>query len=63
LQQATAMTIWLWAQGTHTGFSNYNGSEVFCDVRDIDKELFYWLMPVPDIAPRNKGLVGVSTII
>ncbi len=62
LDQATAMTIWLGLKEPMPEF-NYNGSEVFCDVRDADKELFYWLMPVPEIAPRNKGLVGVSTII
>ncbi len=62
LDQATAMTIWLGLKEPMTEF-NYNGSEVFCDVRDTDKELFYWLMPVPELAPRNKGLVGVSTII
>ncbi len=62
LEQATAMTIWLGLKEPMTEF-NYNGSEVFCDVRDADKELFYWLMPVPELAPRNKGLVGVSTII
>jgi all-trans-retinol 13,14-reductase len=62
LEQATAMTIWLGLKKPMTEF-NYNGSEVFCDVCDTDKELFYWLMPVPELAPRNKGLVGVSTII
>lgn len=62
LEQATAMTIWLGLSHPMPEF-NYNGSEVFCDVRDTDKELFYWLMPVPELAPRNKGLVGVSTII
>lgn len=62
LQQATAMTIWLGLKEPIPDF-NYNGSEVFCDVRDTDKELFYWLMPVPELAPHNKGLVGVSTII
>ena len=62
LEQATAMTIWLGLKEPMTEF-NYNGSEVFCDIRDSDKELFYWLMPVPELAPRNKGLVGVSTII
>jgi len=62
LEQATAMTIWLGLSQPMSEF-NYNGSEVFCDVRDTDKELFYWLMPVPELAPRNKGLVGVSTII
>ena len=62
LEQATAMTIWLGLKKPMREF-NYNGSEVFCDVCDTDKELFYWLMPVPELAPRNKGLVGVSTII
>ncbi len=62
LDQATAMTIWLGLKEPIREF-NYNGSEVFCDVRNTDKELFYWLMPVPELAPRNKGLVGVSTII
>ncbi|NJD53112.1 MAG: NAD(P)/FAD-dependent oxidoreductase [Candidatus Methanoperedens sp.] len=62
LEQATAMTIWLGLKKPLREF-NYNGSEVFCDVCDAEKELFYWLMPVPEIAPRNKGLVGVSTII
>ncbi len=62
LDQATAMTIWLGLKEPLPEF-NYNGSEVFCDVRDTDKELFYWLMPVPELAPRNKGLIGVSTII
>ncbi len=62
LEQATAMTIWLGLKTPMTEF-NYNGSEVFCDVCDTDKELFYWLMPVPELAPRNKGLIGVSTII
>jgi len=62
LEQATSMTIWLGLKEPMTEF-NYNGSEVFCDVCDTDKELFYWLMPVPELAPQNKGLVGVSTII
>ncbi len=62
LDQATAMTIWLGLKEPMPEF-NYNGSEVFCDVSDTDKELFYWLMPVPELAPRNKGLVGMSTII
>jgi len=62
LEQATAMTIWFGLKEPMNEF-NYNGSEVFCDVCDSDKELFYWLMPVPELAPRNKGLVGVSTII
>jgi len=62
LEQATAMTIWLGLKEPMPEF-NYNGSEVFCDVCDTDKEVFYWLMPVPELAPRNKGLVGVSTII
>ncbi len=62
LDQATAMTIWLGLKEPLPEF-NYNGSEVFCDVHDTDKELFYWLMPVPELAPRYKGLVGVSTII
>ena len=62
LEQATAMTIWIGLKKPMSEF-NYNGSEVFCDVSDTDKELFYWLMPVPELAPRNKGLVGVSTII
>jgi len=62
LEQATAMTIWLGLKEPMPAF-NYNGSEVFCDVCDTDKEVFYWLMPVPELAPRNKGLVGVSTII
>ncbi|KCZ73183.1 Flavin containing amine oxidoreductase [Candidatus Methanoperedens nitroreducens] len=62
LEQATAMTIWLGLKEPIPEF-NYNGSEVFYDVCDIDKELFYWLMPVPELAPRNKGLVGVSTIV
>jgi phytoene dehydrogenase-like protein len=62
LEQATAMTIWLGLKEPMPEF-NYNGSEVFFDVCDTDKEVFYWLMPVPELAPRNKGLVGVSTII
>ncbi|VVB97693.1 Ferredoxin--NADP reductase [uncultured archaeon] len=62
LEQATAMTIWLGLEKPMNEF-NYNGSEVFCDVCDSDKEMFYWLMPVPELAPRHKGLVGVSTII
>ncbi len=62
LEQATAMTIWLGLAKPIPEF-NYNGSEVFCDIGDADKELFYWLMPVPELAPRNKSLVGVSTII
>jgi len=44
LEQATAMTIWLGLKEPMPEF-NYNGSEVFCDVRDTDKEVFYWLMP------------------
>jgi len=62
LDQATTMTIWLGLKKPMPEF-NYNGSEVFFDVCDTDKELFYWLMPVPELAPRNKSLVGVSTII
>ena len=56
------MTIWLGLKKPMKEF-NYNGSEVFFDVCDTDKEVFYWLMPVPELAPRNKSLVGVSTII
>ena len=39
LEQATSMTIWLGLKEPMTEF-NYNGSEVFCDIRDTDKELF-----------------------
>jgi len=62
LEQATTMTIWLGLKKPMPEF-NYNGSEVFFDVCDTDKELFYWLMPVPELAPPNKSLIGVSTII
>ncbi|HEX7628018.1 MAG TPA: NAD(P)/FAD-dependent oxidoreductase [Candidatus Methanoperedens sp.] len=62
LEQATAMTIWLGLKEPIKEF-NYNGSEVFFDVCDTNKEMFYWLMPVPELSPRNKSLVGVSTII
>jgi len=60
LEKATAMTIWYGLSKPLDEF-NYNGSEVFFDAGD--DEVFYWLMPVPELAPRGKGLIGVSTII